>query len=158
MQVSHPFRGHTGAIKLIDPVSGIDCDASKGDHLHPVLRNELQPGGRAPKHHAFQAAARILHGKVMMAGGIALIVGKLAPNRQLGQQLIPVQHLFDIVVDLAYRKGGHWSVLLKRQPRMAVPMALSVEKAGAAKIPSGIVCRRVVLEATPPENSTGSPG
>ena len=83
IQVAHAVGGQTAAIQLIRAVPRVDADAAGGDDLHPVLRLEPQLHGRALEHHAPQSALAVLQRKIVVAGGVYLVVGDLPPQQQV---------------------------------------------------------------------------
>ena len=135
-QVPRTLWGEADAVHLVLPVPGKDGYPPGGDDLHPVLRTETQGGSIPPEHHAPQGPLPVFQGKVVVAGGIHLIVGQLPPHQQTGQKPVPVHKAFDILSHLTGGEDGrflsHWALSRSRarQVKMAVPMALSVEKRG----------------------------
>ena len=102
IQVPHPVRGQLGAVQLIRTVPGEHADPAEYHGLHAVFRPEPQLHGAAFEHHAPQGALSVLQGEVVVAGGIDLIVGQLAPDvksRQLGRA---VDQVLDQSVDLGH--------------------------------------------------------
>ena len=69
----------------------------------------------------------------MVARGVNFIVGNFTAHQHLGEQTVPVQRAFDVLVEgsdemgsviaIGYFRSKWWA----RQVRIAVPMALSVE-------------------------------
>lgn len=80
-QVAGALGRQAGAVQLVGAVAGIDANTAGGDDLHTVFRAEAQARGAAPEHNALQTALAVLQRKVVMAGGVYLIVGELAPRR-----------------------------------------------------------------------------
>ena len=89
-QVPRPVRGHADTVQLILSVPGKDGHPPGGDDLHPVPRLKAQGGRVAPEHDAPQGPLPVLQGEVVVAGGVALVVGQLPPHQQAGEQPVPV--------------------------------------------------------------------
>ena len=104
IEVTHTVHGHGSDIQLVCAVPGENRYLTHGDNLHTVLRPEPEPHGISLEHDAFQGAALVLQGKVMMAGGIHLVVADLTLYRNRVQKPVRIHHLADIFVDLADRK------------------------------------------------------
>ena len=74
MEVPHAIGAEGLAVELISPVPGIDADAAHGDDFHAVFRPEAQAEGLSLEHHAAEGAFGVLQCKIMVTGGIELIV------------------------------------------------------------------------------------
>ena len=132
VQVPRSLRGQADAVQLILPVPWEHGDPPGGDDLHPVLRAEAQGGGVPPEHDAPQCPLAVLQRKIVVPGGIHLIVGQLPPHQQAGEEPVPVHPALDIAAYLGGTEDGLFSHASSppsraRRVRMATPMALSVE-------------------------------
>ena len=74
VEVPHAIRAEGLAVELVGPVPGVDADAAHGDDFHAVFRPEAEAEGLSFKHHAAEGAFGVLQCKIMVAGGIELIV------------------------------------------------------------------------------------
>ena len=106
MKITDTVHGHGGAIKLIGTVSGKHRNLAHGNDFHAVFRSEPKPHGIALKHDASQRAVGVFQSKVMMTGGILLIVADLPPNGQIVQNGIRIHPAADVFVDLG--NGKHF--------------------------------------------------
>ena len=59
MEITHAVHRHSGAVKLVSAVSGIDGYLAHGNDLHTVFRPEPEPHGIALEHDALQCAALV---------------------------------------------------------------------------------------------------
>ena len=82
VKVPRPLRGQADAVELVLPIPGKNGHPPGGDDLHPVLRAEAQGGGVPPEHDAPQCPLAVLQRKIVVPGGIHLIVGQLPPHQQ----------------------------------------------------------------------------
>ena len=89
-----------GTVQLILAIPGIDRHPAVGDHRQAVDGFKAQPGRIPPEHDAADAPLLVLEGKVVVPGGVALVVGHLAPHQQSPQQGVAVHQLLEIPVDL----------------------------------------------------------
>ena len=105
IQVPHPVRGQLGAVQLIRAVPGEHADPAEHHRLHAVFRPEPQLHGAAFEHHAPQGALSVLQGEVVVAGGIDLVVGQLAPDVKPGELRRAVDQVLDKTVDLGHGKN-----------------------------------------------------
>ena len=132
VQLPHPVGGELAAVELILAVPGEHGHPAEGHHLHAVLRPEPEAGGLPAEHDAPDGPLRVLEGEVVVAGGVALVVGDLPPHKKAGQSSVAIQQALDILVDLGDAvdgRGVHASPSCSRArwARIAAPMALSVE-------------------------------
>ena len=104
-QVAGALGRQAGTVQLVRAVAGIDADTAGGDDLHTVFRAEAQARGAAPEHNTLQTALTVLQRKVVMAGGVYLIVGDLAPQQDLLQWRHVIQQVLDKLVDLGHREN-----------------------------------------------------
>ena len=102
-QIAHAVGGQAVTVELILAVPGVDADAAAGDDLHAVAGPELQMLGCAPEHDAAQNARFVLQGKVVVAGGVDLVVGQLAPHQDVPQNRLTLDQVLDILVDFTDR-------------------------------------------------------
>ena len=161
VQVAHAVGREGVAVELIRPVARKHAHAPRGDDLHAVFRSEAQPQRGIFEHHAAQRAALVLERKIMVPRGINFVVADLAAHSERRQVLVPIKQEFEIAVEL----GDGKDILLHQRASCkyvstATPRALSVEYCGWAN--TGANCaqrtRSMELDATPPENTTASPG
>ena len=162
IQIAHAVDRQGHAVQLIGSVSGVHGDLAHGDDLHAVFRPEPEPHGIALEHNTAQGTGLVLQSKIVVAGRVLFVVADLAPDGHGIEKRVGIHPAPDVFVQLGNGKHlllhGHTSV--QRPASTATPMALSVEYWGWAKMGfrGSKTCRRSVLEATPPENTTGSPG
>ena len=98
IEVTDTVHGHGGAVELISAVPGKYGNLTHGDNLHAVLRPEAQPQGIALEHDALQSRGLILQGKIVMPGGIELVVADFALHSHVTQQGVGVQLTPDIFI------------------------------------------------------------
>ncbi|MPM76559.1 hypothetical protein SDC9_123558 [bioreactor metagenome] len=82
-QIAHAIRRQSAAIELIGSVPGEDRDSAPGDGLHAVFRPEPQPLGLRPEHNAPQRPIPVLQRKIVVPGGIDLVIRQLAPDQDI---------------------------------------------------------------------------
>ena len=81
VQITDTVRHQTSAVKLIRSVPRIGADFTESHNLHAVFRAEAEIFGRTGKQHTAQGTLAVLQCKIMMTGGIDLIVGYLASDQ-----------------------------------------------------------------------------
>ena len=104
LQIAGPLGHQLGAVELIRPVAHEHGDAPPRRHPHAALRTEAEPGGAAFEHHAAQAALTVLERKIVVPGGVDLVVGELAPDADVGEHGFALQQIADDAVELCYGK------------------------------------------------------
>ena len=160
-QIARAVGLHMRNIELVLPASGKQAYPARQDHLHAALRPEAQAHGVGAEQDAGDYRALILQGEIMMAGGMDLVIGKLAPDAGLRKDLIPVQQQLDIAGQLRDRNRLQCHMRHSMAARMAAPTPLSPPSPCAANqrsfCPRRPSCTREQTE-TPPETSTGRPG
>ena len=92
VEISYPIGAESVAVELVGSVPGIDADPSHSDDLHPVLRPEPEPEGLSLKHNTPDSPFPVLQGKVVVTGGIELVVGYFAPDINAAQLRHTLQH------------------------------------------------------------------
>ena len=100
VQIPNAVHSHGGTVQLIGTVSGEHRNLTHGNDLHAVFRPESEPHGIALEQDTPEGSGLIFQRKVMMAGGIELIVADLALDSHLIQQLIRIHPAFDVFVQL----------------------------------------------------------
>ena len=105
IQVPYPVRRQLGAVQLICTVPGKHADPAEYHGLHAVFRPEPQLHGAGLEHDAPQGALSVLQGEVVVAGGIDLVVGQLAPDVKSGELRRAVDQVLDKTVDLGHGKN-----------------------------------------------------
>ena len=106
MQIPRPLRRQPDAVELILAVPGKDGHPAGGNHQHAVLGAEAQGCRVPPEHDAPQGPLPVLQGKVVVARGVALVVGQLPPHQEAGQQPVPVHEALNILPHLTGREDG----------------------------------------------------
>ena len=101
LKIPDTVRNNRRTVQLIRAVSGIDPQTAAGKNPHPVFRLKAEPGRTAAEHHALEAALLIFQGKVMMAGGINLIVREFPFDAQIPEPKIGFQKAPDRFIQLA---------------------------------------------------------
>ena len=99
-QIPGPVGEQAGAVELIGPVAGIEADPAHGKDLHPVLRTEAEGGRAAPEQDAADRGFGILEGKIVVTGGVQLIVADLAPDADALQVRVAFELAPDELVEL----------------------------------------------------------
>ena len=102
MEVTHPVGAQGVAVELVGPVPGIYGDPPQGYDLHAVLRAEPQAQGLSPEHDAADGPLRVLQRKIVVAGGVELVVGDLPPDVDVPQLGDAVQNALDEQVHLGH--------------------------------------------------------
>lgn len=132
-QLPHAIGHHVVTVKLIHPVPGKHRHPTGDHHLHPIFRTETQRRCLPAKHHAANAALGIFQGEVVVARGVNFIVGNFTAHQHLGEQTVPVQQAFDVLVEGSDGNGfGHHGRLLPFQ---------MVGSPGEDRRAHGVVCR-----------------
>ena len=85
VKIPYPIDNHRSTVQLISAVSGISGNLTHGYDFHTVFRAETKAKGVPLEHHAFQCAAFVFQGKIMMTRRVHLIVADLTPDRQIGK-------------------------------------------------------------------------
>ena len=106
-ECSRTLRCQRIHIELIGPVALVDRHTAARDDLHSILGRETQAACITVEHDTFHARARILERKITMPRGIALEIGHLAANQEIGEDRLPFEHALDVACDIADRMNGH---------------------------------------------------
>ena len=128
IQVAHAVGRQAAAIQLVRAVPRVDADTAGGDDLHPVFRLEAQLHSRALEHHTAQGAFAVLEGEVVVAGGVHLVVGHLAPQQQVAEGGHGLHQLLDTAVQ--FGDGKYMTFLIHS------PLLLPRGKGRAYALPS----------------------
>ena len=115
VQVAHAVRHHVLAIELIHTIAGKDGNPSESDDLHAVFRAETQTEGVALEHDAADGTVGVLQGKIVVTGGIELIIADLSAKKQSGEKLVILKAELQIFIDL----GDLIDLLLHDVPSMS---------------------------------------
>ena len=91
LEVPNPIRNNRGAIELICAITGIDPETAAYKHSHPVLWPESKLYCAAAEHHALQTALLVLQRKVMMTGGVDLVIREFPLDTQVPKSKIGFQ-------------------------------------------------------------------
>ena len=128
LQIADALRHDAGAIQLIGSVAQIYGNAAEHRNAHAVFRPEAQSGGAALEHDAAQAALAVLQRKIVVPGGIDLVVGQFAAHAHIGQKTVRIQQRADMLVELGDGEdrtfGAHHSSVagcLSSSPRTKLP-------------------------------------
>ena len=116
-QVPHPVGLHVGDIDLVLPALGEQAHPAREDDLHPRFRAEAETHGIRPEHHAGDDSPLVLEGEIVMPGGMDLVIGQLAPDTGLGQDLVPVQEELDILGQLCDRNRLKCHIFTSWKPK-----------------------------------------
>ena len=102
VKVPHPVGAQGIAVELIGPVPREDADPAHGQDLHAVLRPEPEAQGLSLEHDAPQGPLCVLQRKIVVPGGIQLIVGNFSPDADVPKLGDALQHGLHQIVQLRH--------------------------------------------------------